>query len=416
MVITMKLISNVSKIKNKKTAQYNFYRNHIIPHNLEDAGNNSWTNSSDALNLYYIVMDKGGKDKVDYTPTSIMDIQQLININNPASMLKNKEDENLLFALWQDSQNEEPVLSVDDSLLDKAKNLMRRGYLIEENGRFQITDKGKKTIVEKIIVQNSDTDDSFVKTSSFKIVESNGVIDFGGQKFKAWHKTPEGDIGIILKPGQIDLLPEELRLLIRTTENDNIHAIIPRNVFEAWDNAEKNGVAPNRFPYTHVWNVQPTDAWGVNAPIQSSSNGYMKKFSSSKLLGIMKYAEDEDVKNAVQSELENRKLKIRLIAKDSKSREKGLMFQQPLSGDEAAVFVFDYPGSYPFWNKNVSFGIDVAAFDSGGELLTVESLKANQESPVLGTVSGVKYVIEAPENWFSGKNGNLWDFLENWPK
>jgi uncharacterized protein len=46
------------------------------------------------------------------------------------------------------------------------------------------------------------------------------------------------------------------------------------------------------------------------------------------------------------------------IANTEKKREKGLSMHQPLSNDEGMLFVFDNPGNYGFWMKDMLFDLD----------------------------------------------------------
>jgi len=111
-----------------------------------------------------------------------------------------------------------------------------------------------------------------------------------------------------------------------------------------------------------------------------------------------------------------RRLKITLLAINERDREKGLMFSEPLPDDECGLFVFDRPSRQSFWNKNVSFPIDVAFFDMGGSLVHVAQLEANQEQPVNSKDYNVKYVIETRKDWFSDRNVHIgtkfWDLID----
>ena len=100
------------------------------------------------------------------------------------------------------------------------------------------------------------------------------------------------------------------------------------------------------------------------------------------------------------------KLNLRFIATTPGDRFKGLMNQAPLKGNEGALFVFGQTKLGSFWNKNVSFPIDVGFFDKEGKLINIEHLDAHQRSPVFGN-RAYKYVVEAPEGWFGENNVKL---------
>ncbi len=44
-------------------------------------------------------------------------------------------------------------------------------------------------------------------------------------------------------------------------------------------------------------------------------------------------------------------------------RQRGLMFRKGLAPNEGMLFVFDEPGSYPFWMQNCLFAIDIIWLD-----------------------------------------------------
>lgn len=110
------------------------------------------------------------------------------------------------------------------------------------------------------------------------------------------------------------------------------------------------------------------------------------------------------------------KLKIKILAINDKDREKGLMFADPLRNDECAFFIFDSPQSQKFWNKNVSFPIDVAFFNIDGKLSHIGQLNAHQEKPIDSIIKDVKYVIETTKNWFAANKikvgARVWELID----
>lgn len=48
-----------------------------------------------------------------------------------------------------------------------------------------------------------------------------------------------------------------------------------------------------------------------------------------------------------------------MVAKTAKERENGLSTKSSLDKNAGMLFVFDGPGYYPFWMKNVKFPIDI---------------------------------------------------------
>lgn len=95
-----------------------------------------------------------------------------------------------------------------------------------------------------------------------------------------------------------------------------------------------------------------------------------------------------------------RNIKLRFVADTPIKRCKGLMFQEPLQPNEGALFVFNYPTKSGFWNKNVSFPIQIGFFDKNRKLIGVEKLEAYQEKSI-GPTSEYLYALEVPNGFFN---------------
>jgi uncharacterized membrane protein (UPF0127 family) len=54
------------------------------------------------------------------------------------------------------------------------------------------------------------------------------------------------------------------------------------------------------------------------------------------------------------------------------SRAKGLSGRRGLAPDEAMLFVFDYPGKYGFWMKDMLFPIDIVWISEDGTVVHIE--------------------------------------------
>ncbi len=52
-------------------------------------------------------------------------------------------------------------------------------------------------------------------------------------------------------------------------------------------------------------------------------------------------------------------------------RQRGLMFRQSLAQDEGMVFVFDQPGSYPFWMQNCLIALDIIWLDADARVVSI---------------------------------------------
>ncbi len=54
-------------------------------------------------------------------------------------------------------------------------------------------------------------------------------------------------------------------------------------------------------------------------------------------------------------------------------RAKGLMSRPVLFEDEGMLFVFDKPGEYPFWMKNMNFPIDIIWLNEARRVVHIEA-------------------------------------------
>jgi uncharacterized membrane protein (UPF0127 family) len=65
-------------------------------------------------------------------------------------------------------------------------------------------------------------------------------------------------------------------------------------------------------------------------------------------------------------------LRIRVeVAATEAARARGLMFRPPLSDDDGMLFVFDVPGRYAFWMKNVRAPIDIIWVDAASRVVWI---------------------------------------------
>ena len=91
--------------------------------------------------------------------------------------------------------------------------------------------------------------------------------------------------------------------------------------------------------------------------------------------------------------------------------EKGLMFTEPLIGNQAVLFVFDSDRVSGFWNKNVFFPIDIAFIDKNGYVINIETVKKNQLLTVYSH-KPYRYVIETRKDWFIDNNISKGDSMK----
>ena len=60
------------------------------------------------------------------------------------------------------------------------------------------------------------------------------------------------------------------------------------------------------------------------------------------------------------------------VADTKASRELGLSGRESLGVDEGMLFVFDDPGRYAFWMKDMKFPLDIIWFNQNGVVVNVE--------------------------------------------
>ena len=98
-----------------------------------------------------------------------------------------------------------------------------------------------------------------------------------------------------------------------------------------------------------------------------------------------------------------KRLNLRFVATTGPERNQGLMHQEPLAPDEGALFIYESPTKSKFWNKNVSFPIEIGFFDINKKLIEVRKLMANQTREI-GCRQEFAYALETAVGFFSQKD------------
>ncbi|MBF0387592.1 MAG: DUF192 domain-containing protein [Candidatus Omnitrophica bacterium] len=78
-------------------------------------------------------------------------------------------------------------------------------------------------------------------------------------------------------------------------------------------------------------------------------------------------------------------------------RAQGLMWQDDLPDDQGMLFVFDVPGEYPFWMRNMKFPIDILWLDGEKRVVHMELSVppcVKDPCPVYAPQSKALYVLE----------------------
>jgi uncharacterized protein len=82
-------------------------------------------------------------------------------------------------------------------------------------------------------------------------------------------------------------------------------------------------------------------------------------------------------------------------AKTPKEQEQGLSGRACLGKDQAMLFIFDKPGYYPFWMKNMKFSIDIAWISADKHIVDIQENVSPQSSPkAFVNTKPARYVIE----------------------
>ena len=77
--------------------------------------------------------------------------------------------------------------------------------------------------------------------------------------------------------------------------------------------------------------------------------------------------------------------------------ERGLSYRQSLAPQTGMLFVFDTPGMYYFWMKDMNFPIDIIWLDQNKKVVHIEhSLSPSTYPDSFGPETPTQYVIEIP--------------------
>ncbi len=97
------------------------------------------------------------------------------------------------------------------------------------------------------------------------------------------------------------------------------------------------------------------------------------------------------------------------VADNESERALGLMFKESLSEDEGMLFIFEKPGYYKFYMKNMNFPIDIIFLDESFRIITIYADVppcASEPCELYPPNAPSRYVIETKAN-FTGKYGIL---------
>lgn len=83
------------------------------------------------------------------------------------------------------------------------------------------------------------------------------------------------------------------------------------------------------------------------------------------------------------------------IATSKKEQETGLSYQRAIDADEGMLFIFEKPGRYGFWMKDMNFPIDILWISEEGRVVHIEENVTTSTFPeVFTNEPQAKYVLE----------------------
>jgi uncharacterized membrane protein (UPF0127 family) len=95
------------------------------------------------------------------------------------------------------------------------------------------------------------------------------------------------------------------------------------------------------------------------------------------------------------------------LALTEAEQTQGLSGRGGLNADEVMIFIFDHPGHYPFWMKDMNFSIDMIWLDSSMRVVYIKENATPESYPLTfgpqTTPDNSKYVLEVVSG-FSAKN------------
>lgn len=82
----------------------------------------------------------------------------------------------------------------------------------------------------------------------------------------------------------------------------------------------------------------------------------------------------------------------------------GLSGRSSLDNNTGMLFIFEYPGNYPFWMKDMNFAIDIIWLDENMKVIYIKKDARPEDYPATyGPDGDAKYVLEVASG-FSEKN------------
>ena len=96
-----------------------------------------------------------------------------------------------------------------------------------------------------------------------------------------------------------------------------------------------------------------------------------------------------------------------------KEKEKGLSGRDDLGENQGMLFVYDKPGFYEFWMKNMKYPIDIIWIDSAGQIIDMaQNIPVPDDNSELITYISsqpAQYILEVNAGFIKGNNIKIGD-------
>ena len=101
------------------------------------------------------------------------------------------------------------------------------------------------------------------------------------------------------------------------------------------------------------------------------------------------------------------------VSDTSELRTRGLSRREELLPGTGMLFIFEQPGKYGFWMKDMQFSLDIIWFDSGYRAIYLQKNVAPETYPEIFTPPvPAQYVLEVPAGFVDNSGISIGDFLD----
>lgn len=101
------------------------------------------------------------------------------------------------------------------------------------------------------------------------------------------------------------------------------------------------------------------------------------------------------------------------VADTVEERSRGLSGRASLKENKGMLFVFDEPGIYPFWMKDMLFVIDIIWIGEEGRIVGInENVPPDSFPQTFSPPEPVRYVLEVPAGWVKNHDTKVGDLVE----